>query len=374
MSVPFIDIKRFEAGFFEAWLEDVKTLTAKAHFIGGEPINQLETNLAIASGSQHVVSCANGTDAIQLALRALGVREGDKVLLPDLTFWATFEAIINVGAKPVLLDCNLVDQTLDIDKLSLALTQIKPKVVMIVHLYGWAAQEINVIRQICQKASIPLLEDSAQAFGVKICDTSIFTDAFCATTSFYPAKVLGGAGDGGAVFCQDKKLADRVRQLSNHGRSSHYGYGAVGWNSRMDTLQAAFINRSLQYINQRITSRKIFAQKYRQELANLQGLKVVAVPKNISENGYCNVCFVEDLAIKAKLEAKLKENNIGFGNIYPSPMSEQIGAKPYIDTVTTNYCGKNAKWICEHVINLPLFAYMTQEEFNEVIAVVKSIF
>ena len=374
MAVPFIDIKRLENGFHQKWIEAVKNLSNNTAFIGGEVVLQLENSLSNICGNTNVVTCANGTDAMQLALRANDISTGDKVLIPDLTFWATFEAVVNVGALPILVDCNLKDQTLDIEKVTHAITQIKPQAVLIVHLYGWAAKEIKTLRLICEKSGIPLIEDSAQAFYVKVDNQSIFKDAHCATTSFYPAKVFGAAGDAGAVFCKDSELAEKIRLLTNHGRSTHYGYQAIGWNSRIDALQAAYLTISLEYLQKRVESRLDFAKRYQKELAGITGIKVASPPENIISNGYCNVCFIDDLKIKTELEARLKENQIGFANIYPSTMSEQPGAEPYMNPLSTNYCGDNAKWVCQHIINLPLFAYMREDEFKEVIDTVKSAF
>lgn len=372
MAIPFIDIKRFEPKFVEAWMSAVETHTRSAQFIGGESVAQLEATLSQYSGL-HAVSCANGTDALQLAMRALGVGVGDRVLLPDLTFWATFEAIINVGAQPVLVDCTLADQAICPEKFKSALAQVKPKAAMIVNLYGWGSNHLAGIRELCAQEGVSLLEDSAQAFGVEYRGESIFKHAYIATTSFYPAKVLGAAGDGGAVFCADSSLAQKVRNLSNHGRSSHYGYSSVGWNSRMDSLQAVFVQMSLQHLPERLTSRRLSAQKYRQALSNMKGLEVVKAPHDYLENGYCNVCLVDDPQQKQKLETSLKANGIGFGNIYPSPMSAQEGAQPYMDKIARQFTGKNAPWVCDHVINLPLYAYMRDEEIDKVVSVVKEV-
>lgn len=371
MPVPFIDIKRFEPAFIESWLEVVKNHTTQAQFIGGQSVTQLEQALSQASGL-HAVSCANGTDALQLALRAVGVGRGARVLLPDLTFWATFEAIINVGATPALIDCRGDDQSMDINLLEKALDDIRPKAVMIVNLYGWGSARLSDIRALCQKQGVPLIEDSAQAYGVRYRDQSIFAGAEIATTSFYPAKVLGAAGDGGAVFCRSPQTAQIVRNLSNHGRSTHYGYSAVGWNSRMDSLQAAFILHSMSHLEARLNSRRHAADRYRQALGNIDGLRVVAPPQDYQENGYCNVCLIDDLSRKQSLENALRSAQIGFGNIYPSPMHAQEGAQPYLDEQALRYTGKEAEWICAHVINLPLFAYIQTHEIDEVVQVVRS--
>lgn len=367
MKVSFIDITRFEAGFKQRWLEKVDVMSSAAQFIGGAEVATLEKRLTEKLGVGHTIGCANGTDALQLALRALGVGAGDKVLVPNATFWATFEAVVNVGASPVTVDVDLSDGGVDLVAFEQALTEAKPKAAIIVHLYGWGTARLAELRALCAKQGVPLLEDGAQCFGTTYHDESIFKHAQISTTSFYPAKVLGAAGDGGAVFTSDAELADKVRRLGNHGRTAHYGYGDVGWNSRLDALQAAFLNISLDYIEARVESRRKSAAIYR-ELLPAAGVTPMHAPEGYVENGYCNVCLVPDLEKKARLEKLLKERAIGFANIYPGVMSAQAGALPYLKG---HYGGTNAERLCESVLNLPLFPYMTEEELDHVVAVVR---
>lgn len=365
-SVPFIDLKRFEPGFHEALMEKFASMSSNAQFIGGAEVAELERRLQTTVSVSHAVTCANGTDALQLALRALGVGRGDVVLVPNVTFWATYEAVVNVGGDPVTVDASLEDGGVSYAALEEALVQTKPKVAIIVHLYGWGSRRLVEIRELCRKHGVPLLEDGAQCYGATYQGHSIYKGALISTTSFYPAKVLGGAGDGGAVFTDDAGLADKVRRLGNHGRTAHYGYGDVGWNSRLDALQAAFLNLSMNHIDQRIASRREAAQTYQKALPK-HGLEVMAPPADYAENGYCNVCLVRDLDEKKALEAALKNAGIGFGNIYPGVMSAQEGARGYN---RGHYGGRDGEVLCASVLNLPLFPYMTQAELDRVIDVV----
>lgn len=367
VKVPFIDLKRFEDGFLDAWNEKNSAMTANAQFIGGAEVSQLESHLQNKLDIKHAITCANGTDAIQLALRALGVERGDVVLVPNVTFWATFEAVVNVGADPVTLDADLRDGGVAFGALEEALVKVKPKVVLLAHLYGWGTARLNDIRALCQAHGAMLLEDGAQCFGVSYNDQSIYSGAQISTTSFYPAKVLGGAGDGGAVFTNDAVLADKVRRLANHGRTAHYGYGDVGWNSRLDSLQAAFLNISLEYFDARLASRQQSAAFYQRELPRL-GVEVMLPPAGYRENGYCNVCLVRDSSQKTVLERVLKEAGIGFGNIYPGVMSLQEGARGFHKG---HFGGTEGETLCASVLNLPLFPYMTATELERVLEVVR---
>lgn len=369
MAVPFIDLKRYEDSFLPAWQDKLTAMSARAEFIGGPEVAALEEALKARLGVGHAISCANGTDAIQLALRAIGVGRGDRVLVPDLTFWATFEAVVNVGADPVTLDIAPTDGGIDIAMLEQAIDLHAPKAAVIAHLYGWGSARLADIRALCAQKGVLLVEDGAQCFGTEFEGRSIYAGALISTTSFYPAKVLGAAGDGGAVFTDEAALAERVRQLSNHGRTMHYGFGEVGWNSRMDALQAAFLNLSLSFIDQRIDSRRRAAEIYRQQLGGLP-LRVMAVPSGYRENAYCNVCHLSP-ADRARLEAALKAAQIGFGNIYPGAMSAQKGAEKYL---AGRVGGEHAAAFCASVLNLPLFPYMREEELAAVVHAVRSVF
>lgn len=366
INVPFIDLKRLEPGFHEALMEKLHTMTLSAQFIGGKQVADLELRLQSQLEVAHAVTCANGTDALQLALRAVGVGAGDVVLVPNATFWATFEAVVNVGAKPVTVDSDLRDGGVCFQAFEQAIRETRPKAALLAHLYGWGSSHLLDLRALCRTHGVVLVEDGAQAFGVRYQGRSIYKAAHISTTSFYPAKVLGGAGDGGAVFTDDAELADKVRRLGNHGRTTHYGYGDVGWNSRLDSLQAAFLNLSLDHIDARIASRRKAVAFYRKHLP-ATGIQLMNAPDGYEENGYCNVCLVPDPARKTALEASLKAGGIGFGNIYPSVMSVQPGAAAYLKG---HFGGQVGEQLCSSVLNLPLFPYMTEAELQWIVDVV----
>ncbi len=350
-------------------MQKYHSMTLNSQFIGGADVVELEKRLQSELEVMHAITCANGTDAIQLALRAVGVGEGDVVLVPNVTFWATFEAVVNVGAKPVTVDADLTDGGVCFEAFALAIREVQPKAALVAHLYGWGSARLLELRALCQEHGVVLVEDGAQAFGVRYMGESILKGAVISTTSFYPAKVLGGAGDGGAVFTNDAALADKVRRLGNHGRTAHYGYGDVGWNSRLDSLQAAFLNLSLDHIGARIASRRESVAFYKEHLP-AAGIQLMAAPAGYDENGYCNVCLVSDAELKMALEARLKAEGIGFGNIYPSVMSSQPGAAAYLKG---HFGGQVGEQLCASVLNLPLFPYMTEPELQRVVDVVGAL-
>ena len=368
-SVPFITLNRFEAGFKESFMQGVQELLDKTQFIGGPVVAELEESLSKKTKASYVVGCGNGTDAIQIALRAVGVDFNDVVLLPDMTFWATFEAVVNNGAKPVTVDVNKNTCHWDLATFKEAVDKYKPKAAILVHLYGHASPDTMEIRKYARDNNVLLVEDGAQCFDVEVDDQSVLGSALIATTSFYPAKVLGASGDAGAVFTNDEKLAKRARVLANHGRTTHYTHGLVGWNSRIGSYESLFLNHSLKHIDARLDSRRKAVQYYYE---NLQGLPLVpkVAASNVKENGYCAVAMI-DPSLRGDLIETLKSSGVGFGTIYPGAMSMQEGADKYLHDKIFN---GNGDYISKAVLNLPCFAYITEEELEYVVKTVKKHF
>ncbi|MBC7539617.1 MAG: DegT/DnrJ/EryC1/StrS family aminotransferase [Bacteriovorax sp.] len=368
-QVPFITLNRFEKGFRENFLGGVATLFEKTQFVGGPVIGELEAELSHFVKSKYAIGCANGTDAIQIALRAVGVEKNDKVLIPDMTFWATFEAVVNVGANPITVDVNRESCHWDLETFKKAVIDFKPKAAVMVHLYGWASPDTLEIRKFAKDSGVLLIEDGAQCFATEINGESILGTALIATTSFYPAKVLGASGDAGAVFTNDEKLNQTCRILINHGRTDHYSHGMIGWNSRIGAYEALFLKLSLEHINARIESRRSAVKYYAEALQGLP-FKPVNAKSSVKENGYCAVGMV-DPDLRASLIESLKKANIGYGTIYPGAMSLQAGAKGHM-LGSIDY--GNAHYISQAVLNLPCFAYITNEELEYVCQTVRNHF
>ena len=368
-QVPFITLNRFEPGFKENFLTGVASLFEKTQFVGGPIVAELEAELSRVTGAKYALGCANGTDAIQIALRAVGVEKNDLVLVPDMTFWATFEAVVNVGANPVTVDVNRETCHWDLATFKKAVEQFKPKAAIMVHLYGWASPDTMAIRNFAREAGVLLVEDGAQCFGTKVDGQSILGTALISTTSFYPAKVLGASGDAGAIFTNDEELNKTARILINHGRTDHYSHGMIGWNSRIGAYESLFLKLSLEHIEARLESRRRAVKYYAEALQGLP-LKPVQAASNVWENGYCAVGMIEP-SLRGALIETLKKANIGFGTIYPGAMSLQAGAKAHL-------AGKidygNAHHISQSVLNLPCFAYITNEELEYVTQTVKKHF
>lgn len=238
-----------------------------------------------------------------------------------------------------------------------------------VHLYGWATPDTLAIRKFAKESGVLLIEDGAQCFGTEINGESILGTALISTTSFYPAKVLGASGDAGAIFTNNEEFAKNCRTLVNHGRTDHYSHGMIGWNSRIGSYESLFLNMSLKHIKARIDSRMIAVKYYEEKLKGLP-YKIMRANHDVTENGYCSVGMIDPTLRPALIES-LKKANIGYGTIYPGAMSRQSGADGHLVGKIDN---GNAHYVSQAVLNLPCFAYITNEELDLVIEVVKKHF
>lgn len=359
MTVPFIDLSRLvarvRADVLPAWTECLD----KCEFVGGPRVAALEKKLSGVLQTPRAVSCANGTDALIIGLQALGVKRGSKVALPNLTFWATLEAIVQLGATPVLVDVDPDDLQVDLDQLKGAHEAHRFDAAILVHLFGWTSARLAEIRAFCKERGVALLEDGAQCFGVEVGGEPVLAKATVGTVSFYPAKVVGGAMDGGAITLQSEEQEKLVRSLCNHGRSDHYSYAHVGWNSRMGGVQAAFLGRMLDELPAILESRRGAAAFYRERLGEHPKVRVYGPPAGVVENGYLNVVTVEGKT-GAELGAALKAAGIGSACTYPETMDVQ----PPIKSGGAILHGDLAvsKAFCRSVINLPLFYGIRDDE------------
>lgn len=363
-NIPFIDLNRTEAGFKERVLERWEKSLEEFSFFAGQGVQDLTSKFKNLTGVNNFIPCANGTDALQLALRASNIGAGDYVIVPELTFWASVEAIYNVSAKPIFIDINPQDLQLDFELTEQAILKHKPKAIILVHLYGWCSARLADFRELAKKHNIKLIEDGAQALGTKYNNQDIFAGADIITTSFYPAKVLGASGDAGAICSQNSEFANICNSLANHGRQAHYGYSHIGWNSRMNELQACFLAEAINYFPQRIQSRLDILEKYNN--INNNKFSLLQPPAETQQNGYLQVSL-SNSPDSSEIQNKLKSLGINTGKVYPSVMSSQPALSNNSDLIIISP-NKIAEDICQRVFNLPLFPYMTNDEINYIIS------
>ena len=358
MRVPFIDLARSVDKIKDKVTESWTEVLANTEFVGGPTVQKLEKSLEKKLDVDHFIACSNGTDALVVALQALGIGPGMTVAVPNMTFWAPYEAIVLVGATPVLVDIDPDDLQMSFDEFTAGHKNFHFDAAILVHLFGWASAALDQFREFCAQQSITLLEDGAQCFGVEHGGKSVYHGATLATVSFYPAKVFGGAGDGGGVMTQDPTLAEKVRALCNHGRAGHYTYDYVGWNARMGGLNAHYLVHMLAEIDGFLDSRRAGEAFYRNFFSDYHDkIKPVAGPSSITGNGYLSVLESQKKS-GDQLAAGLMELGIGCARTYPQTLCQQ---PPAFRALRTSEL-RHSQAFGQRVINLPLFAGITEDE------------
>ncbi len=269
-TMPFLDLKAQYAGIRDSIVAAVVRVLDSQYFVLGPEVKALETEIAEYLGAKHAIGCASGSDALLLALMALGIGAGDEVITTPFTFVATAGSIARLGARPVFVDIDPVTYNIDPAKLEAAITP-RTKAIIPVHLFGLAA-ELDAISAIANKWGLPVIEDAAQAIGARYRDKMAGAISTIGCFSFFPSKNLGGGGDGGLITTNDDAIAERLRLLHVHGSRSRYEYVLVGVNSRLDALQAAILRVKLPYLDQWAEGRRRNADTY-QKLFAQRGLR-----------------------------------------------------------------------------------------------------
>lgn len=365
--MEFRDLKRQYGRLKENIERNMQEVVSRAHFISGPQVRELEETLAAYVGSRHCISCANGTDAITIALLAHGVGAGDAVFVPDFTFFSSGECPALIGATPIFVDVetdtfNLSPSALEkAVKSELEKGKLKPKAVVAVDLFGLPA-DYDRIRAICSKYGLLLLEDGAQGFGGKYHGQRACSFGDISTTSFFPAKPLGCYGDGGAIFTDDDHIAALCRSLAVHGKNQDDKYDNVrlGMNSRLDTLQAgillvkfaAFEEYELADVNK-------MALHYTEQLKDVNGLTVPVVPEGYDSSWAQYTLCLSEGTDRAAVQAYMKERGIPTMVYYAKPMHRQ-GA--FAGTRSAIADCPNTELLCERVLCLPIHPYLTTEE------------
>ena len=355
----FIDLAAQQARIKSQIDANIQTVLAHGHYILGPEVAELEAELAAYCGAKYCISCANGTDALQIALMALGVGHGDEVITPGFTYIATAETVALLGAKPVYVDID--EQTYNIDpaKIEAAITD-KTKAIIPVSLYGQCA-DFDAVNAIAAKHKLPVIEDAAQSFGAIYKGTKSGNLSTIACTSFFPSKPLGCYGDGGAIFTNDEQLATVIRQTARHGQDRRYHHIRVGVNSRLDTLQAAILLPKLAILEEEMQLRQQVAQMYAIAL-QAAGL---AAPFIELHNRSAYAQFTIRIQNRSAVQTALKEAGIPTAVHYPIPLNKQ-------PAVASDVSLPVGDLVAEEVLSLPMHPYMTQEQVQQVVAALKS--
>lgn len=346
---------------------------AGGRFIGGDPVSQLEQQLAAYVGVKHCITCANGTDALQLALMAWGIGEGDAVIVPDFTFFSSGEVVSTVGATPIFVD--VLEDTFNIDPAQIAPAcelarqhGLNPRAVVTVDLFGLPA-DYRVIGDICKQEGLLLLEDAAQGFGGSIDGKRACSFGDISTTSFFPAKPLGCYGDGGAIFTNSDEWAALLRSYAVHGKGSmKYDNVRIGMNSRLDTVQAAILQVKLSaFAEHELADANERAGWYDELLAD-SALKLPAVPDGFESSWAQYTVICPEKIDRDDLQAKLKDQGIPTMVYYPKPMHEQPA---FADRSLALPCPV-AERLCASVLSLPMGPYLMQKEVRPITEVLKA--
>lgn len=364
--IQMVDLQQQHQKIQQQLDEAIARVIQSARYINGPEVAEFSQNLSQYLNVPHVIPCANGTDALQIAMMALNLKQGDEIILPSFTYVATAEVIKLLGLTPVLVDVNETDFLIDVSKIESAITP-NTKAIVPVHLFGQCAN-MDAIMQIAKKYNLFVIEDTAQAIGAtytfadgRILRAGTIGDVGC--TSFFPSKNLGCLGDGGAMFTRNEQLAKRLKMIANHGQSIQYHHDDIGVNSRLDTIQAAILNIKLQTLTACENARNKVAQQYDEAFVNHPNFEI---PARVSNSTH----VFHQYTLKCKginrddLRKFLAEKQIPTMVYYPIPLHAQkayqsdkypLGTLP----VTESLCSK--------VISLPMSPEVTVDQIEYII-------
>lgn len=344
--------------------EAMQTVLQAGDFIKGKAVTELEHQLAQFLNIKHSISCANGTDALEIALRALNIGEGDEVIVPAFSYVAALEVVSLVGAKPVLVDVEEDYFQIDVTKLK-SLINPRTKAIIAVHLFGQTAY-LDELLEIAKTHGLYVIEDNAQSFGGMYQNQYLGTFGDMSCTSFFPTKNLACYGDGGAIFTQDDALAKKIRMIANHGQSAKYNHEMVGRNSRLDTIQAAVLQVKLRYLKPSLAIKAGLAKLYQQQLLEIEGISLPQVAPH-SQHSW-NQFTIRVNQNRDGLKQFLAQHGVQSMVYYPKVLSQQIA-----------YAGLNqdfpvAQQLTKEVLSLPIHDQLKEEDIQQVSKLIKEFY
>jgi dTDP-4-amino-4,6-dideoxygalactose transaminase len=365
-AIPQMDLAAQYAAIGMEIREAVTSVLASQQFVLGKEGAALEREIAELCGVRYGVGVASGTDALILALRAVGVRAGDEVILPPFTFVATGSAVSALGAKPVFADIDPHTFNIHPDEIAKRLSP-RTRAILVVHLYGLAA-DMDPIQNVAQRAGIPVVEDNAQAIGATYKGRPAGALGDVACTSFYPTKNLGAYGDAGMIVTNSAQTDARLRTLRNHGQASRYNSVEPGWNSRLDELQASILRVKLRYLRDWENARRSHAAEYSKLLAPISTVKTPNIPED------CEHVF-HQYTIRAQrrddLQRFLADRKIGNAAYYPVPLHLQ---PIYADLGHQRGSFPESERAANEVVSLPMFPELKSEQIQRVAAAIAEFY
>ena len=365
-NIPFVDLKAQYQSIKDEIDLAIENVISETAFIKGKYVQQFENDYKDIYNVNHVISCANGTDAIYIALKALEIGFGDEVITVSNTWISTAETISQTGAKPIFVDIHPDYYTIDIDQIEENITP-KTRAIIPVHLFGQSLN-MDVIKELCNKHNLFLIEDCAQAHFAEWKGGKVGTLGDVGTFSFFPGKNLGAYGDAGGIITNNDQLADKMRMFANHGALKKHFHEIEGINSRMDGIQAAILTVKLNYIKEWSDTRLSVAIKYNDLLQDIQG---IVTPKIHDDGKHVFHLYVIRAQNRSDLQSYLKENGINTGIHYPTPLPF-LKAYDYLNHSESDF-PISAKYQHE-ILSLPIFPEITDEQLIHVVDTIKSFY
>ncbi|WP_303650001.1 DegT/DnrJ/EryC1/StrS family aminotransferase [Desulfobotulus pelophilus] len=360
-SIPFIDLAAQQRSIRPAIEKNIHKVLAHGQYIMGPEIKELEERLAAYAGTKHAIGVASGTDALQIALMALGIGAGDEVITTPFSFIATAEIIALLGAKPIFVDVCPKTYNMNPDFIEAAITP-KTKAIMPVSLYGQCA-DLDAINAIASRHNLPVIEDAAQSFGATYKGRKSCSLSTIGCTSFFPSKPLGGYGDGGACFTDDDKLAKAMREIRVHGQDRRYHHPRIGFNGRLDTLQAAILLAKLDIFPDEVEKRGRIGAQYSEKIQTECPGMVTPYIEEWNTSVYAQ--YTVQVENRDAIQNLLKENDIPTAVHYPIPLHLQpvfAGQKVSLPVSET---------LAKKVMSLPMHPLLDEDTIKKIVAVLK---
>lgn len=366
LNIQMVDLKGQYEKIKPQVDQAINDVLSSSQFINGEHVKSFQNELAAYLDVKHVITCANGTDALQISMMALDLKPGDEIITPSFTYIATTEVIGLLGLKPVFVDCDPKNFNISVDEVEKAITK-KTKAIVPVHLFGQSS-DMKSIMNLAKKYNLFVIEDNAQAIGSDYLGfdqpqkTGTIGNIGC--TSFFPSKNLGCYGDGGAIMTNDDELAKKLRMIANHGQSKRYYHDIVGCNSRLDNIQAAVLRIKLKEIDQYILNRQEAANYYDQ---NLKGIDQLTLPyRNLDSNHVFHqyTLKLDDSIVRDELIQYLAGKNIPAMVYYPVPAHRQ---KMFSNIPSSHGNMEITNWLSSRVFSLPMHTELSNLQQDYII-------
>ena len=372
-KVPMVDLigqyKKIKDQIDQSIIKSLET----GKFINGSIVKEFSNNLSKYLNVKHVIPCANGTDALQIAFMALGLKPGDEIICPSWTYISTAEAASLLGVKPVFCDVDLTTFNMTAKNIEQLINK-KTKAIVPVHLYGQSCDMERIV-ELAKKHNLKIIEDNAQAIGCEYTFSNgdkMFTGTMgdIGTTSFYPTKNLGAYGDGGAIFTSNDKLAKRIKMIANHGQSKQYQHKTIGCNSRLDSIQAEVLNIKLKYLDNYNKARNQMAENYNKAFSAVEQLHTPALNKNSTHVYHQYTLRIHPL-YRDPLIAYLNGKGIPNRIYYPIPLHKQ---KVFSKIVDSNYNLPNTNLLSATCLSLPIHTEIENSSQDFIIETVLDFF